>query len=98
MRLFYSFFDSSALNSIIVLKKNVGLPKMNRMLFLKDLTKSLCKGYAQSEPTIKIIPKDIKKRIHDVMNLEIQDSRPALADDVTAVRCNSMIGKKIVHL
>lgn len=87
--LFYTILDIGALNSFIVLKKNLQAPEMKRRAFLKQLAFSLCKDYAQyrlmhknNQPTTK----QPKTRICEIMGIEQrQDQRALPVDQITSV-------------
>lgn len=84
MRLFYTILDIGALNSFIVLKKNLQEPEMKRRVFLKQLAFSLCKDYAQYRLMHKNIPKQPKTRICEIMGIEqLQDQRTPPVDQIT---------------
>lgn len=95
MRIFYSLLDIGALNSFLVLKKNLGVPQMKRRKFLRELATELCQPYMQSRLTIKSTPVYAKKSICKILGIEEpHPQREVPEDDVQSGRCYSCDRKK----
>lgn len=73
----YTILDIGALNSFIVLKKDLQEPEMKRRAFLKQLAFSLCKDYAQYRLMHKNIPKQLKTRICRCCICDWKKNRPS---------------------
>lgn len=61
--------NKRGINSFIVLKSNLQQFSLSRGKFLKELAKELCTDYMQSRLTYRSLPRPVRTRICEVLNL-----------------------------
>lgn len=94
MVVFYALLNVGGLNSFIVFKKNTGNEVMKRRVFLRELSRELCKEQMLSRLDILSIPTQVKRRLREILHVEDQPERGPAEDGATSGRCFSCDRKK----
>lgn len=87
MAIFNTMLNVGALNTFIILKKNINQPRQNRRRFIQDLAKELCRGLMVFRLTVNSLPQNTKTKIQQVMGIEEDCQRIPPIEDIIKDRC-----------